>query len=121
MFNKENNDFSSKDAETIIGTSVKVKGNFQADGNIIIEGILEGTIKTKGNLFAGTKSAITADIEANGGKISGEVRGNIKVDGYLEITNTARIYGDISAQQISIEKGAIFQGNCQMSQNTANQ
>ena len=46
MFNKENKLEKFKDAETIIGASIKVKGNFQGQGNIIIEGSLEGSLKT---------------------------------------------------------------------------
>ena len=35
MFNKENKLEKIKDAETIIGPSIKVKGNFHGKGNIV--------------------------------------------------------------------------------------
>lgn len=115
MFNKENKETNIKEAETIIGPSVKVKGNFHGDGNIIIEGFVEGTVKTSQSLFVGDKARITASIEAKEAKISGEITGNIKVSGYLEITSTAKILGDIEATNISVDKGAVFNGRCQMS------
>lgn len=114
MFNKDNKEMNIKEAETIIGPSVKVKGNFHGDGNIIIEGIVEGTVNTSQNLLVGTKAKITANVEANEAKIAGEITGNIKVKGYLEISGTAKISGDIEADSISIEKGAVFNGKCQM-------
>jgi len=114
MFNKEQKDMNAKDAETIIGQSIKVKGNFHGQGNIIVEGQVEGSIKTGGHLYVGHKAKITADVEAKEAKIGGEISGNVSVSGYLELTATARINGDIEAGELSVEKGAQINGNCQM-------
>lgn len=114
MFKKEE-EINSKSAETVIGPSIKVKGNFFGDGDIIVEGRLDGAIKTANSLLVGSKAVIKADIEAKQAKISGEVRGNLLIQNFLEITSTAKIYGDVQAAEISIEKGAVFNGNCTMS------
>jgi cytoskeletal protein CcmA (bactofilin family) len=116
MFNKENN-ISKEEAETIIGPSIKVMGNFHGQGNIIIEGIVEGSVKTNNFLLVREKAKITASVEAMDAKIGGEIIGNIKIKGYLEITKSAKIFGDIEATQISIEKNAIFNGKCTMLKN----
>ena len=55
MFSKETKLEKFKDAETVIGASIKVKGNFQGQGNIVIEGSLEGSLKTNANVFIGEK------------------------------------------------------------------
>jgi cytoskeletal protein CcmA (bactofilin family) len=101
-----------KEVETIIGHSIKIKGNFHGQGNIVIEGEVEGSIKTDNFLLVGDKARIIANIEAKNAKISGEVTGNLKIDGYLEILSSARILGDIETKEISIEKGARFNGKC---------
>jgi len=103
-----------KDAETIIGPSVKVKGNFHGHGNIVVEGIVEGSIKTGSNLRVGEKAKILANIEAKNATIGGEVVGNVKVSGYLEITAGAKILGDIETSELSIERGAVVNGRCIM-------
>lgn len=113
MFKKDN-EVNIKNAETIIGPSIKVKGNFFGEGDIIIEGSLEGAIKTSNNLYVGQKAVIKADIEAKQAKISGEINGNLVVENYLELTATAKINGDIQAASLSIENGAVFNGNCVM-------
>ncbi len=113
MFKNES-EVSIKNAETIIGPSIKVKGNFFGEGDIIVEGILEGEIKTSKNLLIGPKAIVHANIEANQAKISGEVHGNIHIKGYLELSSNAKINGDIQAAKISIEPGAIFNGLCAM-------
>lgn len=110
MFNKDTKTERFKDAETIIGSSIKVKGNFVGQGNIVIEGQLEGSIKTEANLFIGEKAKIVANIEAAEATINGEVKGNLKIQDYLAIGSSAAIFGDIMYSEISIEKGAIING-----------
>ena len=116
MFEKKDSETNIKEAETIIGQSVKVKGNFHGQGNIIIEGQVEGNVKTDNYLLIGEKAKIIADIKAKDAKIAGEVQGNIKISGYLEVKPTAKINGDIEANHISIEKGALLNGHCLMNQ-----
>lgn len=110
MFNKENRPEKFKDAETIIGPSIKVKGNFHGQGNIIIEGNLEGSLKTEANLFVGDHARIVANIEAQEAIINGEIKGNVKVKKYLAIGKTAKIFGDLQYGEISVDKGGIING-----------
>jgi len=114
MFNKQSQGGASNEFETVIGPSVKVKGDFNAQGNIIVEGAVEGSLKTAGSLEVGDKAKVTASVEAREAKIGGEIRGNIKIKGFLEITATAKIFGDIETAFISIERGATFNSKCVM-------
>jgi cytoskeletal protein CcmA (bactofilin family) len=107
---------SSKDAETIIGSSVKVEGNFACEGNMIVDGEVRGKIATDGFLQVGDKALIEAEVKAGNGKISGVIKGNIKVDGYLELTSTAKVTGDMKFGSISIERGAVVNGRCTMAE-----
>ncbi|MFA6989288.1 MAG: polymer-forming cytoskeletal protein [Candidatus Gastranaerophilaceae bacterium] len=119
MFNKETTKFNdNKEAETIIGPTVKVKGNFHGQGNIIIEGYVEGSVKTTNHLIVSAKAKILASVEAKEAKIGGHIDGNIKIDGYLEISSTAIINGDIEASELSIERGAVVNGKCTMGKQT---
>lgn len=116
MFNKQQSEQQKPlGAETVIGPSVKVKGNFHGEGNIVIEGIFEGSVKTNNKLYIGKKAKVTASVEAKDAKIGGEIKGNIKVGGYLEITSSAKISGDIETSALSIERGAQLDGRCAMS------
>jgi cytoskeletal protein CcmA (bactofilin family) len=110
MFNKENKIENIKDAETIIGPSVKVKGNFQGKGNIIIDGHLEGSLKTSSNLLVGEKASLNANIEAVEASINGSISGNITIKKYLALGKTAKITGDIVCSEISISRGAHING-----------
>lgn len=110
MFNKDSKLEKFKDAETIIGASIKVKGNFQGKGDIIIEGALEGSLKTDASVFIGNQAKIVANIEAKDAIVNGEVRGNIKTKNYLAIGGTATVYGDLQYGELSVDKGAAVNG-----------
>jgi len=118
MFNRDNKPEKFKDAETIIGASIKVKGNFHGQGNIVIEGALEGSLKTDANIFIGEKAKVVANIEAKDLIIYGDVRGSLKVKNYLSLGTTAKINGDIQFGVLSVEKGAIINGQLSSSGET---
>jgi len=110
MFNREKKLEKFKDAETVIGASIKVKGNFHGQGNIIIEGSLEGSLKTDASIFIGEKAKVVASVEAKDLVVNGEIKGNVKIKNYLSLGGTAKISGDIHYGELSIEKGAIING-----------
>jgi len=114
MFKKQDEKEKIKEVETIIGPSIRVKGNFNGQGNIVVEGILEGSLKTNGDIFIGDTAKITAGIEARELRVGGEVNGNIKIRKHVEIAASAKIMGDIECASISIERGAILNGKCSM-------
>lgn len=116
MFRQENKNIS-KEAETVIGPSVMVKGNLNSTGNIIIEGILKGGVKTAGEVFVGDKAQITADIEAKTARIGGEIRGNLKIEDTLYVSSTAKIFGDIECLSLAVELGALINGKFSMGKN----
>lgn len=113
MFKQENKNLP-REVETVIGPSVMVKGNLNSNGNIVIEGILNGGVKTSGEVFVGDKAQITADVEAKNARIGGEIKGNIKIDGFLQLSSTAKIFGDVECSSLAVEQGAIINGKMTM-------
>jgi len=115
MFGNKDKSFENiKDAETVIGPAIKVKGNFHGKGNIIIEGSLEGSIKTDSSLLIGEKAIVKADIKAKEAVINGSVNGNINIDKDLSLGKTASVKGDVICAQISISQGAKINGTFSM-------
>jgi cytoskeletal protein CcmA (bactofilin family) len=113
MFKNENAK-NIKNTETIIGESVVVEGEFNGHGNIVIEGKLNGNIKTDGHILIGDKAEIKANIESDSAFISGKVSGNIKVNTSIDIAKSASIRGDIEASSIAVEAGSKINGNIKM-------
>ena len=107
------------ETETIIGPSVKVEGDFASKGNVTVEGAVYGTLKTDKDLKIGTAAKISANVFATNAFIAGEVKGNVKVGGKLELTDTSKILGDVEAKILIIAAGAILNGKCSMCQENA--
>lgn len=115
MFKKDQKPDNFKEVETIIGESVRVKGDFNGDGDIIIEGLVEGSVQTKGSLFIGEKSKISANISAKNIIINGEITGNINASEQLTIGSSAKITGDVECGKVAVESGAIVNGKISVS------
>jgi cytoskeletal protein CcmA (bactofilin family) len=101
-------------AETVVGPSVKIQGDLNSEGNIKIEGQVNGKIKTSQSVFVNQTAKITADVLAGNAIIGGEVQGNLKISGHLIMQSTAKIAGDISCSILRVEDGAVFTGKCVM-------
>lgn len=92
----------------------EIKGTFNSDSNMRVDGKIDGSIDITGKLVLGVNGYIEGDIICENAEIEGTFKGNIKVRSFLSLKSTAKIYGDIYTQKISVEPGALFTGNCVM-------
>ncbi len=114
IFSTNDNHKNTNETETIIGSSVRVEGNFKSEGNISIDGIVQGSLKTNNDLKIGPSAKIKAEVEANNLFLAGEIKGNIKVKEKTQLKNTAKILGNLETKILSVEEGAIINGKCLM-------
>jgi cytoskeletal protein CcmA (bactofilin family) len=100
--------------ETVIAASVKVEGDFVSQGNVLIEGVVEGSLRTERDLRVGERARIDADVSAANATVAGEIRGNLAVAERLELEPTARIYGDVKTKVLVVASGASVNGRIAM-------
>jgi cytoskeletal protein CcmA (bactofilin family) len=100
--------------ETIIARGVRIEGDFFAEGDIVIEGEVRGTISTTGDLRVGTEAKIEANIKAQNAIIAGNVEGNMKIESKLDLLSSSHIAGDVSVQTLAVEAGAQVNGMIHM-------
>ena len=112
MFQKE--PLRTQDVETIIGQSVKLEGTLQSQGDIEVNGLVMGSIKTPQNIRINQSARVDADIQAQSIVVAGEIHGNIKLTETLELSSTGSIYGDVQAKNVVIASGGILHGKCLM-------
>lgn len=98
--------------QTVIGQGIKVEGTFSGSGNVIVQGEVEGTLSTAGDLVIENGAVVNANLEAQNIRVSGEVKGDITCHGQLDLQATAKIYGDVTTDIISVDTGAVIQGQC---------
>lgn len=101
---------SSGGNATVIARGVKVEGDFTSQGDVQIEGEVQGHVSTSGLLTVGSEAKLKADVSANDAVIAGTIEGNVIVKKRLELKSTAKIMGDITCELIVVEEGASLQG-----------
>jgi cytoskeletal protein CcmA (bactofilin family) len=115
MFNRNNEkSMASSNNETVIAQGVKVEGEFAAQGNVVIEGELTGSVETSQALQVGQEARIYADVVAKTAVIAGEIQGNIRVSEKLELRESSKVHGDIDADTLSVSPGAKINGRITM-------
>ncbi len=92
----------------------KIIGDIESDGDIRMDGAMEGKLNCKGRVVIGPEARIIGTINAQNAEILGNVEGEINVIDLLTLKSTAVITGDLLMGKLSVEPGARFTGNCKM-------
>ena len=100
--------------QTIIAQGVRVEGDFNSQGSVLIEGEVAGAVKTAEHLQVGETAKIHASVSAADAVVAGEIKGNVKITGRLELTETSKVHGDIRAQILTVAAGAEINGKVGM-------
>ena len=100
--------------ETIIGLGTKMEGKIKTEGTMRVDGTFNGEIEAKGDVIIGDKGVVEGEIKSRNVFIAGEFKGNIKSEGRLEASSSAKIVGDIDVKNLIVDEGAQFKGNCSM-------
>lgn len=91
-----------------------ITGEVTCEGDIRIDGKLEGHLSCKSKVVIGATGIITGDIICRNADISGTVEGTIRVTELLHLKKTARLKGDILTQKLVVDEGAVFDGSSRM-------
>jgi cytoskeletal protein CcmA (bactofilin family) len=95
------------------------KGELEFEDTMRIDGKYNGRISSKNELIVGESAHIEGDLHVGRIAISGTVVGKIVADQRVEIHRNGKVYCDIETPALIIEEGALFQGNCVMSDRKA--
>lgn len=95
---------------TIISPDLHVTGNLATEGDMQIDGIIEGDVRS-GTLSVGESAVVNGEIYAESIVVRGKVTGRIRARS-VTLTATARVIGDIWHEVLSIDAGAFLEGHC---------
>ena len=102
-------------APSIISADLTVTGTLVSNGDIQIDGIVEGDVRSVG-LVIGEKAEIHGEILAEDVTVRGRVIGRIRAR-KVQLSATSHVEGDILHEAFAVEAGAFFEGNCRHSDN----
>jgi len=112
---KYKNENIGKDEVTIIGAGVILEGKLSSNGNIRVDGAINGDITANGSVTVGETGEITGEIKAEVISIGGKVTGSINSKEKVVLESKAVLKGDIVTKILVVEAGAIFDGSSKMS------
>lgn len=98
---------------SFLGSNSNIEGIVDFKDTIRLDGKVKGKILgNKGTLIVGKDAEIQAEIDVGTAIIMGNVKGKILASDRVEAYFPAQITGDISAPEVSLEKGVQLNGNC---------
>ncbi len=106
---------STPGGASIIAAGTTLKGDLTSNGDIRIDGTLQGNIQCSAKVVIGANGVVEGDISGQQADIMGKTTGTIKVKELLQLKGGSNVQGNIYAGKLQIEPSANFNGQCHMS------
>lgn len=104
---------------SIIANGVRIKGAVEAEGaELQVDGEIEGNLRG-GSLTIGDTGIVKGDVVAENVLVNGRVEGSLRAR-KVQLARNAHVLGDITHQSLSVEMGAVFEGQCRYLQDPLN-
>ena len=101
----------ARENTSILGPSAVFKGEFTFEGDARIQGTVEGTIVSKGEVRIDHGGHVKGNIHAATICVDGKVDGDLTATDRLELLANANARGDISTKSLIVVQGAAFVGH----------
>ncbi|HUC20481.1 MAG TPA: polymer-forming cytoskeletal protein [Candidatus Polarisedimenticolaceae bacterium] len=106
--------FNVAGIDTAIGSSVKLKGNLETEGDVALDGSLLGNVKSGGQVVVGINGHVKGNIQAISVISAGQVEGHIVAIDSVSLMESGQVRGDITSGRLEVAMGAIFIGTSKM-------
>ena len=100
---------------SVLQEGVAFRGEFEAKGDVRLDGRLEGKLVVENRLTIGACGQINADVEAAEIVVMGAVRGSVFAHRRLELRKGALLVGNVTTPVLVVEEGVHFHGSSNMS------
>jgi len=112
-----NNDVpEDEDFDTILSQDINFSGTLKFEKPFLIRGKLSGTIAASGLLVIDEEAVVEANINASRVVIRGSVKGDVVASEKVEVAVTGKLMGNVTAPEIFMETGCVFNGRCTMTE-----
>ena len=101
---------------TQIGRNVLIDGDITGKTDLRIAGKVHGSVIIDGELILEKLGIIEGDVKCGAASLAGSIKGDVDCKTKLILQDNSKIVGNVKAEQLIINEGAIFQGNCDMNE-----
>jgi cytoskeletal protein CcmA (bactofilin family) len=101
-------------AANTIAEGTKVQGSVEAEGDFQLNGVLDGTMTTKGRVVIGERGSLLGNLRATSVLVLGHLEGDVECTDRLEIGPNGKILGDVTMKSFAVQNGGIFRGSSRM-------
>jgi cytoskeletal protein CcmA (bactofilin family) len=105
---------TANERTSILGPTLRFKGELHADEELLIQGQIEGSITHSQRVVVCAEGTVKASIRAQIIAVEGTVEGDLLAEKSVQVKETARLKGNIHSPNVSIVDGAQFNGNISM-------
>ena len=97
--------------EARIGSGARIRGKIHGEGDLLVEGQVEGDVAIRGELTIAEGASVVGEaVEAQAVTIAGALEGDVASTGQVRLAAGARVRGNLRGSAVSIEDGARFSG-----------
>jgi cytoskeletal protein CcmA (bactofilin family) len=94
-----------------IGSGARIRGRIHGEGDLVVEGQVEGDLAIRGELTIAEGASVTSEaVEAQAVTIAGALEGDVAASGPVRLVAGSRVRGNLRGSAVSIEDGARFSG-----------
>tara|TARA_Y100000782_G_C10188982_1_gene269068 strand:+ start:9750 stop:10154 length:405 start_codon:yes stop_codon:yes gene_type:complete len=93
-----------------IAQGTKIQGDVVTEGDLRIDGELQGSIDCKGKLVIGNTGAIKGEVKCQNANLAGSIEGTCVVTEMITVQSTGKFSGELVYGKMSVEPGAQLEG-----------
>jgi len=102
-----------------IASGTTVKGKIHSNGDLRVDGLVVGDVKTSGRLIIGENGKVDGVLDTDYTEVSGILELKKISSKVLKLNATANFQGDVEVDSLIIEAGAIINGSILMKKKNA--
>ncbi|MCB0387320.1 MAG: polymer-forming cytoskeletal protein [Winogradskyella sp.] len=101
-------------SQNIISNGTKIVGDLISEGDLRIDGTIEGNLKTPGKVVVGKSGMIKGTLNGTDAHFEGKFSGKLNLSGTLTLKSSAHVEGEVVLGKLEVEPGATFNVTCTM-------
>lgn len=105
---------STSEKASILGPTLRFKGELSSEEDLVIHGQVEGTIGPAPTVTIGPEAQIKAGVTADVIVVEGQVEGDLTARVSIAVRDKANVRGNVAAPVIIVAEGALLNGSIRM-------